>query len=114
MTDHDDRVYLRHMLDHAREAVGFARDRKREDLDTDRLLQLALTHLVEIIGEAANRVSRERQAQHPEIPWTQIISMRNRLVHGYDDISFSLLWSTVVEDLPKLIAQLERLGLEES
>lgn len=59
---------MRHMLDYAREAVPFARERARADLDRDRLFELALRHLIEIVGKAANRVSRDGQARYPDIP----------------------------------------------
>ena len=68
-----------------------------------------MTHLVEIIGEAANRVPEDFQEDHPEIPWAQIIGMRNRLIHGYDDVDLNFLWSVVQDDLPGLIVQLEKL-----
>jgi uncharacterized protein with HEPN domain len=79
MSKYDDLVSLRDMLSHAREAVDLLGGSSREELAGDRVLQLALTRLVEIIGEAANRVSQLKQAHRPEIPWLQIIGMRNRL-----------------------------------
>lgn len=98
-------VPLRHMLDYAREALS--QGRSRSDLDTDRLFNLALTHLVELIGEAASRVRVEDRPRYPDIPWAQVVSMRNRLIHGYDVVDLDILWQTVVEDLPPLIAALE-------
>jgi|SRR5918911_1836553 uncharacterized protein with HEPN domain len=98
---------LNHMLEHAKEAVSFAEDRTREDLYTDRLLNLALTRLLEVIGEAAGRVPVELRAQHPGIPWPQIVGLRNRLTHGYDSIDLDILWQIVTRDLPPLIASLE-------
>ncbi len=95
------------MLDHAREAMALVQGKTRTDLDTDRLLNLALVRLLEIIGEAANRISEEEQARHAEIPWPQIVSLRNRLIHGYDSVDFDILWQIVVEDLPPLITSLE-------
>lgn len=83
--------------------------RKRADLDQDRLLNLALVRLLEIIGEAANRVPEEQRAELPQIPWPQIVSLRNRLIHGYDEVDFDILWQMVVHDLPPLIEALERL-----
>jgi uncharacterized protein with HEPN domain len=94
------------MLQYAREAVELAAGKTREALKADRTLQLALTRLVEIIGEAAVRVSSERQAQHPEIPWRIIAGTRNRLIHGYDAVDLDVLWDTVTDDLPRLITQL--------
>ena len=104
-----DLVRLRHMLDHAREAVGLIQNKSRADLTSDRLLGLALVRLMEIIGEAANRVSLEYQSQHPSIPWSQIISLRNRLIHGYDAVDMDILWQVLKQDLPILIEGLTRI-----
>jgi len=107
MSKHEDRVGLRDMLSHAREAVELLENMSREALAQDRVMQLALTRLVEIVGEAANRVSAATREVKPEIPWSQIIGMRNRLVHGYDVIDLDLLWDTVTSDLPPLIKALQ-------
>jgi len=109
MSRHEDEVRLGHMLDHASEAVEMCRGLERVDLDRDRKLNLALVRLVEIVGEAANRVSREGQAIRPGIPWPHVIGMRNRLVHGYDEVDFDILWDTVQIDLPPLITELKRI-----
>ena len=68
MTDHDDKIRLRHMLDHAQEAISMVGERQRQDLGQDRMLELALVRLIEIIGEAAARVSPEGQREYPSIP----------------------------------------------
>ena len=102
-------IRMRHMLDYAREAVTLARGKSRADLDVDRVLNLALVHLVEIVGEAASRVSKDVQGQYPQIPWPHVVSTRNRLVHGYDFLDFDILWQTITEDLPELIAILEKI-----
>jgi uncharacterized protein with HEPN domain len=107
MSMRDDRTSMKDMLDHAREAVELLGDASREDLGRDRVRQLALTRLVEIIGEAANRVSEDARRDAPEIPWPQIIGMRNRLIHGYDVIDYDLLWDTIANDLPPLNAALQ-------
>ncbi len=98
---------LRHMLDHAREAVVLAQGKSRADLDRDRLLELALVRLLEIVGEAASRVSDEDSAKYHEIPWPQIIGLRNRLIHGYDAVDLDILWQIIEHDLPPLITALE-------
>jgi len=103
-----DVVRLRHMLDAAREAMRFTRGKQREDLNTDRLLVFGLVKAMEIIGEAAWQISDETRAQLPQIPWTDIIGMRHRLVHAYFDINLDILWRTLQEDLPPLIAALEK------
>ena len=104
----DDQVRLQHMLDAAREAIGFAQGRARTDLDSDRMLVLSLIKEIEIVGEAATQVSEVTREQLPEIPWTDIVGMRNRLVHAYFDINLEILWRTVQDDLPPLITVLER------
>jgi len=95
------------MLDHAREAVALADGKVRSDLDSDRLLNLALVRLLEIIGEAASRVPKQEAALYPEITWPEIVSLRDRLIHGYDSVDFDILWQIVISDLPPLISALE-------
>jgi uncharacterized protein with HEPN domain len=107
MSRSEDWVRLRHMLDAAREAVGFAAGRPRTDLDRDRQLLLALFSDLSLIGEAANHVSDPGRAKLPDIAWGPMIGMRNRLVHEYFDIDTERVWDTVRDDLPTLIDQLE-------
>jgi len=94
------------MLDHAQEAIELSRDHSRADLDENRLLSLALTHLIEIVGEAASRVPQEFRSQFPHVPWHEIIGTRNRLIHGYDVVDYDILWVIVQRDLPPLVEQL--------
>jgi uncharacterized protein with HEPN domain len=108
MTRRDDPTRLRHMLDHAIEAVELIRGHARRELDTDRKLNLALVRLVEIIGEAASRVTNQERTRHQGIPWDDIIGMRNRVVHGYDEVDFDILWDVVELHLPPLILELRQ------
>lgn len=109
----DDAVRLRHMLDAAEEAIGFARGGERKDLDQDRKLTLALIKDIEIIGEAAYQISDETRSRLPDIPWDDIVGMRHRLVHAYFDINLDILWKTVQEDLPLLAERLRNIvGME--
>ncbi|MFW6118912.1 MAG: DUF86 domain-containing protein [Planctomycetota bacterium] len=107
MTRHEDTVRLRHMLEHAREAVELTEGKSRADLDSDRTLELALTRLVEIVGEAAARVTPQTQERCQQVPWPDIVGLRNRLVHGYDSVDLDILWAIIRDDLPPLIATLE-------
>jgi len=100
---------LQHMLEHATETVRMAQGRSRSDLDTDRQLNLSLVRLLEIVGEAAARVSQELRENHPVIPWQDMIGLRNRLIHGYDAVDFDILWDIVKRDVPELISQLEQI-----
>jgi uncharacterized protein with HEPN domain len=108
MSQGDDAVPMRHMLDHAREACALVAGRKPVDIHADRLLQLALTRLVEIVGEAAGRVSRETQARFPAVPWREAVTTRHRITHGYDVVDYDILWDTVQSDFPPLVAALEQ------
>lgn len=96
------------MLDHAKEASEKAAGRTRSDLDRDRDFGLVMTRLLEIVGEAAARVTEETRQRIPSIPWPSIVGLRNRLIHGYDSVDFDVLWATVRDDLPFLIAALSR------
>ena len=107
MSMRDDRVSLRDMLNHANEAVELLGDGNRDEFGKNRVMQLAVTRLVEVGGEAASRVSVATRQRDSNIPWPQIIGMRNRLIHGYDVIDWDLLWDTVKTDLPPLIALLQ-------
>ncbi|MGH7842109.1 MAG: HepT-like ribonuclease domain-containing protein [Candidatus Binataceae bacterium] len=84
MSRHEGLVRFRHMLDHAREAVSMVSGKTRRVLDTDRKLNLALVRLLEIVGEAAGRTSADERSKYSAIPWSQIVGLRNRLIHGYD------------------------------
>ncbi len=113
MSKRDPEIALGQILATAKEAVEIARGKTRQDLDRDRLLNLALTRLLEILGEAANRVPEDIRTQYPDLPWLQMIAVRNRLIHGYDNVDFDILWAIVKNDLPGLIAQLEEiLGID--
>ncbi len=70
---------------------------------------MALVRLLEILEETANRVPPEVQRKYPQIPWPQLISLRNRLIHGYDQVDFDILWQIVTQDLPALGNELEKI-----
>lgn len=97
------------MLVAARDAVAFADGLSFSEFARDQRTQLAILKSVEIVGEAASRLSAETRAAHPSISWREIVGMRNRLVHAYFEIDLRLVWDTVVDDLPALISQLEPL-----
>lgn len=109
----DDGVYVGHMLDLARKAQRAVRGRDRAAYDADELLRLALTHLVQVIGEAARHVSPEYRAAHPEVPWSVIVGMRHKVVHDYLNVDEDVVWQTVTGDLPPLIELLETLVVPE-
>ncbi len=108
LMDSRDLLYVGHMLDTAREAQELLVGIDRERFDRDRMVQLALTRLIEVIGEAARRVSSDGRAQLPEIPWPEVTGMRHRIVHDYLNVDLDKVWGTIVDDLPVLIAELSK------
>ena len=96
------------MFDAAKEATSFIQEEERASLDVDRKLVLALMKSIEIIGGAATKITKECQKDLSQIPWPNIIGMRNRLIHAYFDVNLEILWKTVTEDLPGLIDELEK------
>lgn len=95
------------MLFAAREAQAFVRNETVASIVKDRKLILALVKAAEIIGEAASKASAECQKDLRQIPWRNIIGMRNRLIHAYFDVNLDILWKTITEDLDPLISELE-------
>ena len=102
-----DETRLRDMLDEARLAQTFMQDRSRPDLDTDALLSHAVVRALEIIGEAAARVTPETRALYPQIDWQNIVGMRNRIVHDYNNVDLDIVWETTNIRIPEIIEQLE-------
>ena len=102
------------MRDSAREAAELSQGKTREDLTVDRVLSLALVHLIQIVGEAARRVPPENPGKLSQIPWSQIIGFRNIVVHAYGDVDYDILWSVLEKDLPVLVNQLEDVLREDS
>jgi len=103
----DDLVYVGHMLDTARSVAQKNCGVTRPMFNADENLQLALTHLIQIVGEAAARVSTEFRDLHPGIPWKQIVGMRHKIVHDYLHVDFEFVWEVASHDIPTLVRQLE-------
>lgn len=110
-----DETRLRDMLDEARRARRFVEGKTRADLSTDdQILGFAVVRALEIVGEAANKVSQETRDTLPQVRWGDIIGMRNRMVHDYANVDYNIVWDVVVYDLPPLITALEALFPEQA
>jgi uncharacterized protein with HEPN domain len=105
----DDLVYVGNMLDTTRAIVAKASGKSRSDFDADENLRLALTHLIQTLGEAARHVSLGFQQRHPQIPWSKIIGMRHKVVHDYLHVDFDIVWAVATINLPPLLIELERI-----
>jgi uncharacterized protein with HEPN domain len=105
----EDRVRISDMIVAAEKVCRFVAGRNRQDLDTDDMLQFACVRGIEIVGEAAAGVSSETRDAYPEIPWRNIIGMRNRIVHAYSEIDLDIVWKTAIEELPLLLQRLHNI-----
>ena len=103
MTQHDPHVSLCQMRDHAREAMQLAQGSTREGFLADRTINLAVVRLLEIVGEAASRIPQSERDKYPQIPWGQVVGLRNRLAHGYDRVDLEIVWQIVTRHLPSLV-----------
>jgi len=109
MSIKDERLFIRHMLDAARQAREYAVGRSRADLEHDPLLRDGFVRQLTIIGEAAGRVTGATRNTYPGVPWPDLVGMRNRIVHEYFRVDLDIVWATVEFDLPELVSQLEEL-----
>ena len=106
----EDRTRLLDMIDAAEALQQFMAGRNRDDLDRDRMLLFAVVHAIEVLGEAANKLSADTQASAPQVPWGSIVAMRNRLIHGYFDIDTTIVWKTATIEVPALVPLLQALA----
>ncbi len=109
MTQHEEYVYLGDMLDASRDAIQMAVGKSFNDVLNDKVIRYALLHALLVIGEAATNVSKSTQASTTSIPWSDIIGMRHRIVHGYSEVNLERVWDTITIDLPRLALELESL-----
>jgi uncharacterized protein with HEPN domain len=105
----EDLIRIHHIYEAAEEIVGYVSKTRREDLDTNRMLLHSLVRCIEIIGEAASKVSKETQSSLSAIPWADIVAMRNRIVHAYFDINKSIVWNTATQHIPPLLLELRKI-----
>lgn len=104
-----DKEYLLDILEAAKLAIDYIGNKTRDEFFGDLQCQDAVIRRLEIIGEAARRISEETRAAYPDLPWSDMVSMRNIMIHEYDDIDLAIVWETVNNDLPPLIDALEKI-----
>jgi uncharacterized protein with HEPN domain len=110
MQKHDkDKIRLKHISDEAKEALKYTKNITFQEFVKDGKTVRAVVRSLEIIGEAASKISVEFRQEHSEVPWQEIIAMRNRLIHVYFDVDYNIIWKTIKENLPALIEQLSRI-----
>lgn len=104
-----DFVRLQHMLDSASAISSFIKGKNRSNLDSDRLLLSGILRELEIIGEAAGKVSQQTQDCFQDVPWKQMVGMRNRLIHAYFEVDHDIVWNTVTQFVPSLATILQKI-----
>ena len=113
MSRRDDLTLLRDIIETGRSAIAAIEGKSLAALGVDHVWTLGLVKCLEIVGEAAGRLSANFRARHAGIPWAEIIGMRNRLVHAYFEIDCEQVWKTLTEDLPPLMEELKALLAKE-
>jgi uncharacterized protein with HEPN domain len=108
----EDRVRLLHMEEALATAQRFVAGKSREDLDADDMFRLALTRAIEIVGEAAGRVTAPTQERYPDVAWRALLGMRNRLTHAYFDVNRDIVWTTATQAVPQLLARVREILAE--
>ena len=104
-----DDAYLLDILIAVRQALKFVEGVKKSEFEDNDLLQSAVMRPLEIIGEAASKISSKMRKVNPQIPWNEMVGMRNRLIHEYFRVNYEAVWDTIQKDLPALILQIEPL-----
>lgn len=107
MLQDNDRIRLQHMLDAAERITAFVDNISKEKFQEDEKLNLATIRLLEILGEAANKISDDLQEEYGDVPWREIAGVRNRLIHGYFDVDLNIVWQIIKQDIPPLISILK-------
>jgi uncharacterized protein with HEPN domain len=105
----DDRIRVQHMIDAGEAIAQFVAGRTRADLDGDQMLLFAVVRALEILGEAASKVTAESRNAAPLVPWPAIVGMRNRIIHAYFDIDYDIVWQAATVEVPVLVRGLRTL-----
>ncbi len=105
----EDKFRIQHMIEASVEALSFVKGIKKREFKKNRILILSVIKEIEIIGEAAAKISKETCLQNPDVLWKDITGMRNRLIHGYFEVDVNRVWDTIQYNLPHLIKSLEKI-----
>jgi len=109
MKNKPDLTFIGDVLDAIKRIEGYLRGVDKDAFEENRMMQDAVMHQIEIIGEASNRISDEFQDKYPELPWMQMRAIRNKIVHDYREVNLSVIWDTAKNDLPSLKKQIKKL-----
>lgn len=107
----DDLVYVRHIRDSISKLESFVAGLSREEFMDDRnaVVQSGVVRELEVIGEAASKLSADYRKAHPDLPWREMIDTRNKMIHDYLSVDYALVWEILVKDLPELRLKIKAL-----
>jgi uncharacterized protein with HEPN domain len=113
MNNHEPTNFLKDILDSIERIENYVLDLDYEDFSNDQKTVDAVIRNLEVIGEATKNISEEFRNKHPNLPWREMAGMRDKLIHGYFDVMYSIIWETVKNDLPLIKSKIiEILGEE--
>lgn len=101
--------YFKDILEYAKTALDFIKNVNYEEFILDKKIVFATVRALEVIGESSNRISDEIKEKYPNLPWTEMRGLRNRIIHNYDDIDYTIIWNVLKNEIPKLIMQIEEI-----
>ncbi|QSI04617.1 HepT-like ribonuclease domain-containing protein [Treponema pedis] len=102
-----DKSYIYDILKYSQEVIDIIKDENHNSFVNNRIKRLAIERLIQIIGEAANHLSKDFMQENPDIPWTKIIGLRNKIVHDYGEILTDRIWLIASESIPELMYQIK-------
>ncbi len=109
MSKADELIRIKHMLDAGNQILRFTKDIDQKRFVADEAISLAVTRLLEIIGEASRHISSETRSRYPDVPWQQLGGIRNRLIHAYIDVDLNIVWNICSNSVPRLVADLQKI-----
>lgn len=105
----DDSIYLRHIIDAFMQIEDYMDGVSHDEFFSDKLRQDGVIRQLEIMGEAARNVSEDLRNEYPQIPWRQMIGLRNRMIHAYFNVNLQIVWEIVQGDIPDLKRETNRI-----
>lgn len=107
-----DKIRIGNIISAAEEAIDMLGDKSLDEFENNRMLVLSLIKEIEIIGEAAAKISKQTKAEYSHISWEDIVGMRNYLIHVDLDVDYKMIWDTVKYDLPPLLEEAKKINAE--
>ncbi len=105
----DDSIYLRHIIDAFTQIEGYMVGITHDEFFSNKLLQDGVIRQLEVMGEASRNLSEDLRCEYPQIPWRQMVGLRNRMIHAYFNVNLQIIWEIIQGDLPNLKRETKRI-----